>query len=36
MQIDEVLDDVLISFYEELGCAGPIHIVNSMEVKVNG
>ncbi len=36
MQMDEVFDDVLVPFYDDLGCAGPVHINNGVEVRVNG
>jgi len=34
MQMDEVLDDISVS-YKELGFAGPIHIVNDVDVRIN-
>jgi hypothetical protein len=30
MQMDEVMDDISLC-YKELGCAGPIHIINDVD-----
>jgi hypothetical protein len=33
--MDEVLDDISVS-YKELGCTGPIRIINDVDVRING
>ncbi len=33
VQMDEVSDDIFVSCFEELGCAGPIRIINGTKVE---